>query len=109
MLALPLADQHRVLDRPVPLQRVEGQVGDHRLHREERVLRIIFGAEQPALLGGPRGEDKRPLRPRPGRELAAHLDHRRKAERVVGGAGPDRPALRIRRRRCRRRPNGRRS
>ena len=59
------------------------------------MLRIIFGAQQPALLGCPRSEDERPLGPRARREQPRNLDHRRQAQRIVGGAGLDRPPLRI--------------
>ena len=96
-LALALADQHYVLDRARRLQRVERQVRDRRFVRIERVPRIIFGAEQPALLRRPGGEDQGAFRPRAGREEPRDLDHRCDAERIVGGTRPDRAALRVRR------------
>ena len=94
-LALPAPDQHDVAHGAGELQRVEGQVGDHLLHREERVLRIIFGAEKPALLARPGGEDEGPLRTRTGREKPRILQHRGKAERVIGRAWPYRLAVRV--------------
>ena len=92
---LALADQDHVARRAGALQRVEGEVRDHRLGRIERVLRIIFGAEQAALLGRPGGEEQGAVGARAADEVARDLQHAGETERVVMRAVADRVAIRV--------------
>src|SRR4051812_11696924 len=68
VIALTAPDQHRVLNRAIPLQRVESQVRGHLIHREKWMLRIIFRAEKPPLFRRPRRKHERSLRPWAGGE-----------------------------------------
>ena len=85
-VALALADQDHVASRTGALQGIEGKIRDHRLGRVERMRGIIFGAEQAALLGGPRGEQQGARGARPGSEVAGDLQQAREPKRVVMGA-----------------------
>ena len=92
---LPLADQHHVVAGPRGLEDIDREVGDGRFEREDGVGGVIFGPEQPALLGGPGGEHDAAIGRRTRLDRPGDLEQRGDAERIVVGAGAINAALRI--------------